>query len=325
MACSVVVTSPFVFLKTAIVSVRSHCGNFKANVLLDEGSQRTFIINKLSKLLSIKSTEQERLLLSDFATVSQIPSVYDVVEFTVFDHKNFPTIMKAIIVDELANPLDDKHRDALQSLPPLKNLDLAHPGTGKESFDIEILIRVDFYWSMVENDMPIRGNGPTVVCSRIGYLVPLPSIKVKHPNLALSLHVITLEEDISRIWTFESVGIFPQKESKEEVADCEKRCIEYQEGKYIAKFSWKMDHPEMPSNFKMVQNMTRLIVRRLFRDPSLLKIFDGLLQQQLNSQFIEKVRESQLPNRCHFIPYHYVKKDSSITPIRIVNNCSCRG
>lgn len=31
-----------------------------------------------------------------------------------------------------------------------------------------------------------------------------------------------------------------------------------------------------------------------------------------------------MPQHCHFIPHHAVKKESATTPIRIVSDCSCR-
>ncbi len=134
----------------------------KANVLLDEGSQRTFVTRSLTKTLHIKSTERQRLKLSGFAGVSQAPHLYDVIEFSIWDRQNV-VMVKAIVVDQVANPLDDQYRIALKSLPYLKGLDLAHPSTGKESFNVEILIGADFYWSIVGDEAPILGKGPTAI------------------------------------------------------------------------------------------------------------------------------------------------------------------
>lgn len=38
-----------------------------------------------------------------------------------------------------------------------------------------------------------------------------------------------------------------------------------------------------------------------------------------------QVRVEQLSKGCHYIPYHYVKKETLTTPIRIVYNCSNKG
>ena len=58
-------------------------------------------------------------------------------------------------------------------LPYLKGLKLAHPVTGDWTFTISMLIGANHYWDIVE-DSVIRGDGPTAVKSKIGYLLSGP-------------------------------------------------------------------------------------------------------------------------------------------------------
>ncbi|XP_045023522.1 uncharacterized protein LOC123467802 [Daphnia magna] len=326
-ASTLVVPTEYSVLKTAITSVLTPKGNSKTNTIVDEGSQRSLMTRKLARKVKIKSSSQEFLLLSGSTGLSNKPSVYEVVEFTLMDKKDKPIYIKAIVVDQVAKPLEDKHRERINSLPHLKKLDLAHPTIKNDIFNIELLIGADFYWSIVEDEKPIRGDGPVAVRSRIGYLVsgPLPGTAHESPNPVIPLHVTAIEElDVSCLWSLESLGIHPQKENSEEAAEYARENIKYQDGKYVAKFPWKKEHPDLPPNFKMVQNMTRAIVRRLTKDPALFQFFGKLIEDQLENQFIEKVPESETTKPCHYIPYHYVKKNSVTTPIRIVYNCSCR-
>ncbi|XP_046632893.1 uncharacterized protein LOC124312397 [Daphnia pulicaria] len=71
--------------------------------------------------------------------------------------------------------------------------------------------------------------------------------------------------------------------------------------------------------------MTRAIIKRLAKEPEMLAVFSRLIEEQLNRNFIEKVPAAELAKNCHYIPYHYVKRESATTPIRIVYNCSCKG
>jgi hypothetical protein len=57
----------------------------------------------------------------------------------------------------------------------------------------------------------------------------------------------------------------------------------------------------------------------------MLGVFADIIKDQLDRKFIEQVPSEPPPKGCHYIPYHYVKKDSSTTPIRIVYNCSNKG
>ncbi len=257
---STVSETPFVFLKTAVAPVLARRGSVKVNILLDEGSQRTFITKNMASLLRVKSRSSERLLLSGFAAVSQTPSIYESVEITIVSRDKSLIVVRAITVEQIANPLDDKYHNAVKSLPYLQGLDLAHHSTNNDAFDIEILIGADFYWTFVGDDAPIRGEGPTAIRSRLGYLVsgPLQTVRVERHNQINSLNVTILEEEedaISRLWTLESVAVYPHTEKAKEVDHYAKNCIEYRDGAYVARFSWIVDHPELPSNLKMVQNI----------------------------------------------------------------------
>ena len=57
----------------------------------------------------------------------------------------------------------------------LKGLELAHPETQDGEFEFSLQIGADHYWRIVQNHV-VRGNGPTAVKSKIGYLLsgPIP-------------------------------------------------------------------------------------------------------------------------------------------------------
>jgi hypothetical protein len=71
--------------------------------------------------------------------------------------------------------------------------------------------------------------------------------------------------------------------------------------------------------------MTRAIIKRLEKVPEMLAVVSRLIEEQLKRNFIEKVPAVELEKNCHYIPYHYVKRESATTPIRIVYNCQCKG
>ncbi|XP_061171675.1 uncharacterized protein LOC133181151 [Saccostrea echinata] len=66
-------------------------------------------------------------------------------------------------------------------------------------------------------------------------------------------------------------------------------------------------------------------VKILSSNPELLKKYSEIIEEQERKGFIEKVPEDTTTSSVvHYIPHHYVKKDSSTTPIRIIYYCSCR-
>jgi len=92
---------------------------------------------------------------------------------------------------------------------------LAHPVTSDENFRISILIGADFYWQFIQ-DRIVRGDGPTAVQSRLGYLLsgPLPFSHSGYITCSqvLTLSCITEEADYDSFWQIGSMGTTPEKQ-----------------------------------------------------------------------------------------------------------------
>ena len=68
----------------------------------------------------------------------------------------------------------------------------------------------------------------------------------------------------------------------------------------------------------------RSLARRLANTPDILQAYDNIISELAKRGFIERVQTISPASSVHYIPHHPVKKDSAITPIRIVYDCSCR-
>ena len=130
--------------------------------------------------------------------------------------------------------------------------------------------------------------------------------------------------NLSQLWTLEAIGIVPFEEPLWETAEYQQHSIEFRDNGYYAKLPWRSVHPELPTNFLICRNMTRSTVRRLALKEMIHK-YQSIIKQHLERGYIEAVPQSEIGKRnCHYIPHHYVTKDSVTTPIRIVFNCSCK-
>lgn len=75
-----------------------------------------------------------------------------------------------INVQKIATPIHMTLRKEIKALQSLHGLGLAHPIIAKDKFSKSLLIGADYYWSIIGNET-IRGDEPTAVKSRIGYLM----------------------------------------------------------------------------------------------------------------------------------------------------------
>ena len=233
-------------LKTAIATVGAQHTYGKANILFDEGAQRSFITKNLAAQLRLQTTEKEVINLSAFCAQPKPPQNFDSTIVYVKTNSNEEIPIRVLIVENIASPLQLHCTDIINTIPHLRELPLAHPVTNHENFEISLLVGADHYWDIVE-DRIIRGNGPTAMQSKIGYLLsgPLPSThSANEAANFLTFSTSPLQEvDLQRFWSLESMGITPSTDDDQQnhfLKDYQRSSITRQpSGCYNAGFPWK--------------------------------------------------------------------------------------
>ena len=192
--------------KTAIATVGAQHTYCKANILFDEGAQRSFITKNLAAQLHLQPTEREVINLSAFGAQPKPPQNLESTIVYVKTNSNEEIPIRVLIVENIASPLQLHCTDIINTIPHLRELPLAHPVTNHENFEISLLVGADHYWDIVE-DRIIRGNGPTAMQSKIGHLLsgPLPSThSANEAANFLTFSTSPLQEvDLQRFWSLD--------------------------------------------------------------------------------------------------------------------------
>ena len=158
-----------------IASARILNGNRAAtiNILLDKGAQRTFITESVTRDLGLISSGSEIINLSTFGAqqVSKRREVKVVnLQQQTISGENID--ISALVVPKITTSMKNFAPAASTAYSYLEDLDLADHIEGT-TFNIDLLIGADLYWSIVE-DKEVRGPGPTAVASKLGYLLSGP-------------------------------------------------------------------------------------------------------------------------------------------------------
>ena len=264
---------PNVLLKPAISEVSASHLSADANILFDEGAQRSFITQKLADDIQIQHKGTGEINLATFEgssqTLRRVPTA--TVSLKTSGRETIP--IDVLIVPTIAAPLSNMPPEVTK-LKYLKGLKLAHPVTKVAEFDISLLIGTDHYWRIVQNHV-VRGNGPTAVKSKIGYLLsgPIPGDSKQTQNTMLN--VLTSSPDVAdskQFWKLESLGILNDEKdttNTEKLATYQKNSITRSDGKYSVHLPWKLDHPYLPTNFDITLKRTKSMIWRLSREPEL--------------------------------------------------------
>ena len=316
-------------LKTAIAEVSSYTTTAEGHILFDEGAQRSFITQQLADELHLLPTSHETISVSSFG--AQVSPSRTLAVATMFVHALNGTRIQisVLIVPQLAAPIRNSVRTHLHAIPHLQNLPLAHPVTGDENFDISVLIGADYYWHFIQ-DHTVRGNGPTAVQSKLGYLLSGP-LQLPQPVAMTSLHVAIFHCTSYPIgenpcfWNSESSDTAKGHLNDNFLQLYMKTHIRVRsDGAYSLRFPWKENHPPLPSNFSVCSRRTRSMAHRLAKSSELLTQYGTIIAEQERKGFIEQVADADCSNSVHYIPHHPVRKESATTPIRIVYDCSCK-
>lgn len=200
-----------VLLKTAIAPVSYGKQTTEARILFDEGAQRSFITQSIAEKLQINPSGRDTIELSAFGDTEKNIRHLDTATVQLQTDKGEIVNINALIVPDIAVPLQNQMKYLTRNLPYLKDLKLAHPVNNADSFEISLLIGADYYWDIVQ-DHVIRGNGPTAVASKIGYLLsgPITKNEKKSSTSSVLLNVISPqhaeESDIEMFWNQEPLG-----------------------------------------------------------------------------------------------------------------------
>ena len=316
-----------VALKTAKTYATTGTSRVNVNILLDEGAQRSFVTQGVAERLELSSNcnEAETISLATFGSQASDRQTLGVASFKLETVIGPDIQIRALVVPEISATMKNFVDKNTLNLPYLKDLTIARQ-PDQETFDIDILIGADYYWDFVGDNI-VRGEGPTAVSSKLGYLLSGPIHNSLRPNNANNVLLLLTnpnqeEHDLQKYWDLESIGIKddPRSIPRSDFQTYKNTHLEKENGRYIAKLPWKADHPPLPTNREVAATRTRNMVQRL--EPTLRDTYNAIIEEQLEKGFVERVPNDD--GSGHYIPHHAVKKESSTTPIRIVYDCSCK-
>lgn len=133
-----------------------------------------------------------------------------------------------------------------------------------------------------------------------------------------------LEAQLKAFGDLESFGI----EAKEiSVSEQFKSTIRFVDGRYEVCLPWKDPDVSLADNYDLCLKRLRSLLRRLRKEPEMLRRYEAILMEQLEDGIIEEVEEVSMADGQHvnYLPHHaVVRHDKETTKVRIVYDASAR-
>ena len=148
----------------------------KVRVILDSGSQRSYITNRVRNQLNLPTEKTETMVIKTFGSEEERIQTCDSVKFVLkSQHDQAEISLSAYAVPMICEPLQHQFTSqAQQSYDHLRDLNLADCSTGIDNSEVDVLIGCDQYWDLVTGEVRRGENGPTAVCTRLGWVLSGP-------------------------------------------------------------------------------------------------------------------------------------------------------
>ena len=307
-------------------------------VILDPGSQRSYITSQARSALSLRPSGQQRMSILAFGSEEQSDQMCDVVTVSMHTREGPNKMLDLFVVPLICKPLSSQPISiCVEKFDHLSRLDLADSSDGETPMCIDVLVGSDYYWELVTGEVSKGASGPVAIHTRLGWVlsgsVPLSMPRKQSTNL-MTVHTLridaqpsvedTLEESLHSFWSLESLGIkVPEQSLIEEFGET----IQLKNGRYEVSLPWKEQHDVLPDNYLLSLNRLQGLVRRLRQEPDILQQYDAIIQDQIQRGIVEAVEDpdTAVGGSVHYLPHHAViRKEKKTTKVRIVYDASAR-
>ncbi|UYV71228.1 hypothetical protein LAZ67_8002292 [Cordylochernes scorpioides] len=328
-----------VYLQTLIVKISGPKGKHNVRVLLDCGSQRSYISKRMVDALGLKRVQQVTLTHNLFGGGEIRQKKHNVYKVNVSSLNNeYMDDLKFLDQEVICGHISQVQDHTILNELKARGINLTDICQGEE-ISIHMLIGSDLLSSILTGRMQILQNGVVATETKLGWTVMGPAIGKDMEDSCLtvtSFHVNSDKTDIfdvQDLWKLDVLGIMDAAETKSRKDLIEASNTHFKEtvkrdesGRYIVSLPWIAGHPPVPVNRRTTENRL-LTTTRNVQGKMLYEKYDTIFEEWEKEKFIEEVEDKW--EECSYLPHRPVLKDSHTTPIRpglpSLNQCLEKG
>ncbi|UYV73196.1 hypothetical protein LAZ67_10002163 [Cordylochernes scorpioides] len=293
-----------VYLQTLIVKISGPKGKHNVRVLLDCGSQRSYISKRMVDALGLKRVQQVTLTHNLFGGGEIRQKKHNVYKVNVSSLNNeYMDDLKFLDQEVICGHISQVQDHTILNELKARGINLTDICQGEE-ISIHMLIGSDLLSSILTGRMQILQSGVVATETKLGWTVMGPAIGNDMEDSCLivtSFHVNSF--DVQDLWKLDVLGIMDAAETKSRKDLIEASYTHFKEtvkrdesGRYIVSLPWIAGHPPVPVNRRTTENRLLTTTRNV----------QGKMLYE------------------NYLPHRPVLKDSHTTPIRPVFDASCK-
>ena len=355
---TLIASNSHVLMQTATVVVKDLQGNLseKIHLILDSGSQRSYITERVAAKLKLPVDSMEKLSIVTFGTdkPKKLDCKLSKIQLSLKDERDIA--LKVTVVPSITGrihrvPLTSEDIEFLNkefSYGMLADTIPHYP----ESCTIDMLIGNDYYFDLLEPRKLDLGGGLFLFNSKLGWIVggqiedanaernTVPSLLANTVGsvpvgIKTTTHMfsdidpsLACRPNLDQFWNLESIGITdsPRTSDDDKALENFEKTVKFEQNRYFVTWPWREEGSILLDNYHLAVGRLRSTLSKLRRDPQLLKTYTTVIQEQVERGIIEGVTEDSPggPHK-HYIPHHAVVTPAkTTTKVRVVYDASAK-
>lgn len=239
-------------------------------VLLDSGSQRTYITQQLKDKLNLTPTGKEQLCIKTFGQDCDKVQTVEVVKLCLSNVKTHENVfISALVVPMICSPLSNQDvKFAKEHYQHLSEITLSESVCDNQQLSdvhVHVLIGSDHYWDVVTGETRRGERGPVAMSTVLGWTLSGPVDHVtsckQSVNMLSSTHVLKvqsidintefdheLNSKLEQFWNLESIEI---DTTTDPIMESFNDNVVYRDKQYEVALPWKEMHDPWPDIYNL--------------------------------------------------------------------------
>ena len=249
-----------ILLQTALANVSSpHDRNhvLRVRIVMDSGSQRSYLTQRVKDRLSLPVTNEQRLSIAAFGSRRGQPRQCEVVRLIIATKSGINQELELLVVPHICDPLTTQNTSTCsKKYDHIAHLNLADISED-DTLEVDLLIGSDYYWQFVTGKTIRGSDGPVAIETTLGWVLSGPAQTTGVHGSSVSLtttHTLRVEgitnreldATLRRFWELESLGILTP--DSDPVSDQFTGTIQMKGGRYEVALPWREYHDPLPDN-----------------------------------------------------------------------------
>lgn len=297
--------------------------NFEENsiILLDNGSQKSYITNEIADKLNLTPIAYKTLSIATFNNHKPKLIQTRIVQIGIktIDGNIEPFTVQTVekITDVMTVALRKTINIDKNKIPV--RMRIPH-----------VLIGIDYYWQLMLPNKTIfpLPSGFYSIKTKLGNVLSGKGMtEPTKTNLAIMnrKEKEKLNQTIQEFWNLESIGITdsPNLTDDDYAVIHFNKTVKFENGRYEIRWPFKNEKPDIPTNFGLAFGRLKSTVKKLRKDNQL-HLYQDVLQNQMNMD-VNEITEFKTNNLTHYLPHQAViRETSNTTKLRVVFDASAK-